>query len=157
MNAAQRERFLLRVKAFWLLCRYYGHAIVMRSPGLAPMLLFSLSLLVLAAILWLNLQRADLNFVSPVWGHRVLQVKGVLSQSRTMPDGSTVQTVVSGGVVESGGFRTVSDACGAYSLTLLSPMRESVPIIFRYEGKEFVERVSFPEDSSKINRDFVFK
>jgi len=145
------ESSRLRFKAISMLLRYYARAFSRRAFVLFPLLLFfiSLGLFVLALVssARTHLRNSTLLATAPL----SLEVQGTVLAAAA--DGSPKG--LSGVNVEAGGFRTTTSVMGDYRLRFDALTTQNLPVVFSYQGRENLRRVSFPPGSMIARYDLV--
>ena len=138
-----------------MISRYYCKALLRRTLGVFPIFLFSVSfalfLLVLVPSARIRLRNSTLLSTAPF----TVQITGIVYEATPHQGGVEGHRLLAGVTVESGGFRTLTSPTGAYELKLVSHEQKEVPVIFSYQGHDYVTRISFALDGQAIRHDFA--
>lgn len=150
-----RDPINIWFKKYWLLFRYYFRSIIRRTSWIPP-LLFAISFTLFALILLPGFRQRLRESVATA-PLSTFYVSGTVFEEIQIQDGTKAARPAPGIVIEVGGSHTTSNANGAYELQFFSPSKQGVPIIFRKEEREVVDRISFPEGDNIIKKDFIFR
>ena len=140
------------LKAALLLSKYYLRQVSKRTIGLVPFLLFLVSFcLFLVAFLPSIGQRLASNLARPP---ARITLTGQVFVERS-GDQENALTSAEAAQVEIGAFTTTTDASGSYQLEFLTPRRDDIPVVIRFQGATTVERLNLPSTGGEWTRNWV--
>lgn len=125
--------------------------------GAIPIVLFVCSFILLILILLPSLgqrlREAPILNLEP----NSLTITGTVVEELKESSGTTTEKPISGVIVESGGFRTVSGSGGGYELEFRSEVKRDVPVILRQGNHEIVVRVDFPDGEDQVRKNLRYR
>ena len=141
-----------RLKAGWILFKYYLREATKRLFGGLPFVLFLASFGLFATV-----------FI-PAIGQRLAhrlgdQPEKFTLSGRVLIDGAdatdTVSTLATDAQIEIGGFITTTDAAGTYQLQFWTPQRRRVTVVIRSRGTTTVKTLTLPTTGNHWTRNWL--
>jgi hypothetical protein len=143
-------------KKYILLTKYHLRSFGRRT-AYTPIALFLISFILFALILMPSVRQRIREKVKTSSMNTALQVFGTISEEVIIQNGPVTMRPISGAIIEIGGEHTLSNPDGTYKLTIHSPTKQRLPIIFNYGNREVIDRISFPEGRDRVQKDFTFR
>lgn len=153
-----KKESTLRYKSFQLLCKYHLRSFsrFTVTKGIAY-LLFLISCFLFCIIIFPTFRQRLVSSQFLSQAPRTLTLTGITYSNVINRHGAVYRLPQQGVIVESGGFRTVSDSKGIYTLCFVSKSQDDIPIIAHIGSTQILIRVSFPKTENRLTKNVVIR